>query len=142
MNNKSFDVCLDFHNALVRPSINEQTIENARKILVDNDKRLPGVGAYQRFRARSLASKLNQRYDVLKKWGKSSWNKKMSLYITSSRAPSKGAVKACRDIMKENSDASIATASTRHKVNYQCVKVLLQRVKRYDAFSIKLNETL
>lgn len=142
MNKRSFKVCLEFHNALVRPSINESTISNAMEILVNGDKRLPGIGAYCRFRARALADKLKQRYDLLSKWDDLEWSEKMDLYITSSRAPSQGTVKACYDVIKKNSRTSIADAANRHKVNYQCVKVLVQRVKRYDYFSKKLSKTL
>lgn len=129
MNNKQFDILLEFHLGLIRCTPLDKTIDDARN---------GNAGGA----ANNLAEALRLRMESLKEWSKSAtWLTKRNIYNkNNTRNPSDGAFVAAFDVI--NGRSGISLAARLNKVNYQSVKVLIPRLGRWDEFAKKLAKTL
>lgn len=138
MNKNIFDLGLSFHKELIRATLSQATIDNAEKFLVNGDESLPGIGAQSRSRAKAFATTITGRIDMLKKWHAADANKQRDLYKAShKRAPADGTFNAVMLVLHD--DLKTGTAASTCGVNFQTVKVLIPRIKRYNEYAEKLN---
>jgi hypothetical protein len=141
MNEKIFNTCLEFHQELIRADLSDVTISNAKKILVDGDDRLPGIGAQSRSRAKAFAETLTVRFDTLKAYHGADWATRSDLYKSDyTRVPAIGVFIAVEMVIVNG--LKIGTAAVASGVNFQCVKVLKPRVERYINYAKKINELM
>lgn len=139
MTPKQFDICLDFHKGLIRSQHSKQTIDDARFLRDKAD--VSGFAAGRRSAAQSLIEALSERYLTLWEWTKADNKRKIGIYnLNNTRNPSKGAFDGAFDVM--NNATGISKAAKAHNVNYQSIKVLIPRLKRWDDFAKRLHETL
>ena len=139
MNKNIFDLCLSFHNELIRASLSQVTIDNTEKLLVQGDERLSGVGAQNRYKANEFARTMKARYELLVNWHGSDGNEKRDLYKSSlTRFPADGVFDAVALVIAEG--LKIGTAAASCGVNFQSVKVLMPRIERYNKYAQKLNQ--
>ena len=129
MNTEQFDICLEFHLGLIRSRPHQKTIDEAR----DN------VDSYG---ARKLTYALDKRFIALKRWHSSrTYYYKMGIYnLNNTRNPSPGVFTAAFSVISV--DAKISKAAIANRVNYQSVKVLIPRLKRWEEYAQKLAKTL
>jgi hypothetical protein len=133
MDNKQFDICLDFHLGLIRCTPLDKTIDDARKI---NEKNIDTGPA-----ARNLFTNLVVRKIAIEEWADHDNDGKEGLYNQyNSRNPKPEVFTAAFDVI--NGKSGISLAARLNGVNYQSVKVLIPRLKRWDEFAKKLAKTL
>ena len=138
MKTETFDLCLAFHKELIRAELSQATVDNAKKYLVDGDKKLPGIGAQSRSRAKAFAETINGRLDTLKNWHKADTSKQRDIYKAAfKRVPADAVFDAVALVI--DSDLKIGTAASQCGVNFQSVKVLKPRIERYNDYAEKLN---
>ena len=141
MDKKVFDVGLAFHLALIRAKPLDGTVEYARQILVDGDKKLVGIGSQNRSKANSLASKIKDRVNALLAYDGASWTVKCELYKSNnSRTPKQGVFDAVKQLNETN--CIIFKAATDNGVNFTSVDVLNTRMKRWEEFANELKSVL
>jgi hypothetical protein len=130
MTPKQFDICLVFHLGLIRCTPLDKTIDDARAGVT--------TGA-----AGNLRDALNKRFTSLVLWDDATddYTVKAEIYNkNNTRNPSDGAFQAAFDVI--NGRSGISLAARLNKVNYQSVKVLIPRLKRWDEYAKKLAKTL
>jgi hypothetical protein len=128
MTPKQFDICLDFHLGLIRSKPHDDTINMARNGTIN--------GA-----AGNLMNALDDRLTSLMYYPGANTDGKIELYnLNNTRNPSPGAFAAAFEVI--NGRSGISLAARLNKVNYQSVKVLIPRLKRWDEYAEKLAKTL
>jgi hypothetical protein len=129
MTPKQFDICLVFHLGLIRCTPLDKTIDDARNGVTT------GAGG-------NLVDALEKRMTWLTNWHTTKINSfKEEIYnLNNTRNPSSGAFAAAFDVI--NGRSGISLAARLNGVNYQSVKVLIPRLKRWDEFAKKLAKTL
>ena len=129
MTPKQFDICLVFHLGLIRCTPLDKTIDDARAGVT--------TGA-----AGNLLDALESRMNTLERWEKSSiWCAKVKIYNkNNTRNPKAAVFDAALSVMFKGS--GISKAAKAAGVNYQSVKVLIPRLKRWDEYAKKLAKTL
>lgn len=139
MNKEQFDICLEFHQKQIRTELNQDTINNARKSLVDGDKELAGIGSVKRYSARKLARKITGLFESLASWKALSWTDKVETYKKDrKRIPTQGVFNAVKQM--KDTGCVYGKAAADCDVNPQSVKVLLPRLKRWDDYSERLSK--
>jgi len=137
MNEKQFDICLEFHLGLIRHKPLECTIEDAKFLLNKTD--VSGFSSRRISSAQNIIDSLNDRMVSLVEWCSDNFSKE-SIYIgAGTRKPSAGAFVGAIDVMTKGT--AIVRAAKDNKVNYQSIKVLIPRLKRWDEFAKRLHET-
>ena len=127
MNIEIFNIGLEFHKLLIRPTIQDKNIQAAIEC-IGTDKKT------------DLYKVIEERVKVLKDWYLADNKQKFKLYcIGKSRPPKKQVFTATMEYMD---DVGISIASNKHKVNAMSLYVLKPRIERYDAFSARVNTTL
>ena len=131
MNNEVFDLLVEFHGGLVRIKLSDATIGQCRKSLVGGEK--------------FASQNIQRRCDSLSGWLKelTEWDgsDKATVYAGHSiRKPSIEVFAATFDHLYR--DISINQACVKHGVNYQTVKSLKPRIKRWDDFALRLKDLL
>ena len=129
MSPEQFNICLEFHQGLIRSKPHDDTVNMARNGTTN--------GA-----AGNLISALQERFNTLISWKSAKWMQgKINIYnLQNTRNPSPGAFTAAFSVI--NDGAKISVAAKDSKVNYQSVKVLIPRLKRWEEFAQKLAKTL
>jgi len=137
MKEEIFDLCLNFHKELIRAEIADDTIDNAKSYLV-NDDSLPSVSVQKRSRAKKFAKTIKKRLATLESFYGASWEKKCKLYkAESKRTPNNSVFDALKLVL--NNGLKTGTAAEKCGVNFQSVKVLKPRFQRYNDYAEKLN---
>lgn len=128
MNNKQFDILLEFHLGLIRCTPLDKTITDARNGVTS--------GA-----AGNLRNALDDRQAALMYYTGANAEGKIELYnLNNSRNPKLEVFNAAFSVI--NGRSGISLAARLNKVNYQSVKVLIPRLERWDEFAKKLAKTL
>ena len=137
MKEEVFNLLTAFHLQLVRVKPAKGVIVDAKRILVDGDKKLKGSLRDEKTRAKRLANNLEGRLDDLARYNKAQWGDKCTIYSERYKSsPAQGVFDAVKDVLDNNT--AYGTAARANDVNAQSVKSLLARIKRYNTFSGKL----
>jgi len=134
MNEQQFDICLEFHLGIIRSRPHKQTIDDARNGIKG--------GTCPKGAAVKFIDALQERFNALISWKSARWiDGKVNIYnAQNTRNPSSGAFTAAFSVI--NDGAKISKAAIANKVNYQSVKVLIPRLKRWEEYAAKLVKTL
>lgn len=133
---EQFNICLDFHLALIRSKPEAATINDARDYLLSGTVQDKSVC---RKKADNLANHVIDRFDSLRKWGSTNDSKCLiKIYNKrNTRNPSSNAFIATFKVLD---GASINESAKNHGVNYQCIKVLKPRIERWDDYANRLRK--
>ena len=128
---ETFNLCLEFHQALIRPRLCDEVKENAKRILVD------GVDV-KNASGKRLADKVNLRWAQIKLFADASFDKKVEVYtIATGRKANPQVFKALKEYESEQYK-NMHQASFVNGVSMQCVKSLKERFDRFEMYANKL----
>lgn len=133
MNDKQFDILLEFHLGLIRSRPMQKTIDAARKTINSNHSS-DDIGA-----SGNLISALRARLKSLTAWNDVGAGKVAIYNLNNTRNPSDGAFAGAFDVI--NDGKAISKAAKDNNVNYQSIKVLVPRLIRWNDFAKRLHDS-
>lgn len=138
MTPEQFQICKDFHLALIRATPSDDTVQGAEEYLVKGIKR--SAKSKQR-PIYNFAEQISDRFNSLVEWSNADTSTRfISIYNkNNTRNPADAVFYATFQVMN---GGSIMDAMRAHGINYQCIKVLKPRVERWNSYSKMLKDTL
>lgn len=135
-----FDLVAEFYQQVKSgKACNKDEIKHAKMVVVDGDKRLAGIGSDPRFRARKMAQQITKYHDFLVDW--SNGGDKYEIYTSNTvKRINKDSFDIVLDVINNDSESEAGAMAYAVGINYQNVKSLLPRVKRYISYASKMKD--
>ena len=128
---ETFNLCLEFHQALIRPRLCDEVKENAKRILVD------GVDV-KKASGKRLADKVKFRHAELQLFKGASFDRKVEVYTKATGRKANPLVFKALKEYESGQYKNMHQASFANGVSMQCVKSLKERFDRFEMYANKL----